>query len=164
MAIIHTEIIGLKELTKKIDKITPAVKDKIKKALYMEGERIMAASKQLVPVDLGILRSSGHVRLPIELGKTIIVELGYGGAAKEYALYVHEGTGPRVGKPEFFPPPLKIEKWMRRKGIHADAWEVAQRIGERGLPPLKYLERPYRAAKSGMSKRIVMSMKGSLFR
>lgn len=58
--------------------------------LYQEAEGIMAQSKELVPVDTGALRASGHVGLPERAGGTIRVVLGYGGPAAPYAFKVHE--------------------------------------------------------------------------
>ena len=60
------------------------------RALFQEGEQIMAASKRIVPVDKGPLRASGHVQLPVIRGKRVTVTLGYGGAAAPYAVFVHE--------------------------------------------------------------------------
>ena len=60
------------------------------RALFLEGEQIMAKSKRLVPVDTGALRASGHVQLPVIRGKKVTVVLGYGGAAAPYAVFVHE--------------------------------------------------------------------------
>lgn len=59
-------------------------------ALYREAEKIMAASKQIVPVDTGNLRNTGHVAPPDFLQSSVSVEMGYGGPAAPYAIYVHE--------------------------------------------------------------------------
>lgn len=60
-------------------------------ATYKRAEKIMRESKDVfVPVDTGVLKASGHVDLP-EVGlDEIDVKLGYGGAAKGYALEQHE--------------------------------------------------------------------------
>lgn len=115
MTIIKAEIIGMEALIKKIRKLKPGVITAFKSALYKEGTRIMKESKMRVPVNLGVLRSSGHVQKPVVSGTRITVDLGYGGPAEPYALYLHEGTGPAVGRPQFFPPPDEIEKWMATK-------------------------------------------------
>lgn len=72
------------------DKIKGNIVSEVKAALYQEALEIMAASKELVPVDTGVLRSSGHVEKPQDDGRGVTVTLGYGGAAQEYALIVHE--------------------------------------------------------------------------
>ena len=125
-------------------------------ALYREAERIMARSKtEFVPSDMGILRASGFVK-PAEVSATSVsVTLGYGGAARAYALYVHEGTGPAVGRPAFFPPLEAIRAWAKRHGLpEAAAFPIARAIGRRGLRPLKYLERPVLEAVPGMDGRL----------
>lgn len=79
-------------------------------ALYQEAEAIMAIAKTRTPVDTGALRASGYTAPPDVSGDTISVELGFGGAASEYAVFVHErfdlkhapGTGPK-----FLEDPLK---------------------------------------------------------
>lgn len=81
--------------------------------LRLEAEEIMTTAKQRTPVDTGVLRASGVVRSPdIRPGK-VTVELGFGGAARAYALAVHEhpsrhspptwsgGVSFRTGGPKF---------------------------------------------------------------
>lgn len=59
-------------------------------ALFVEAERIMADSRERVPVDDGSLRASGIVLLPEIKGDGAEVEFGYGGAAADYAEIQHE--------------------------------------------------------------------------
>lgn len=78
--------------------------------LYEFGEEEMAESKRLVPVDTGTLRDSGRVEEPVWKGRhRISMELGYGGAAEEYAIIVHEDTEAfhAVGQAKFLEHPLK---------------------------------------------------------
>jgi hypothetical protein len=126
------------------------------RALFLEGEKIMRASKPLVPVFMGALRSSGHVQLPRRTaGGDIEVVLGYGGAAASYAVFVHEGTGPAVGRPSYFPPISALKPWARKKlGDENAAFAVARAIHRRGTKPIKFLEIPFRAALPGMPGRI----------
>lgn len=134
-------------------------------ALYAEASIIMAQSKQIVPVDMGTLRSSGHVQLPETHGSKVSVRLGYGGAAAKYAVYVHEGTGPAVGRPAFFPPIAALRDWMSRHGIPEKSyWVVARAIGSKGRKPTKFLERPFRAATVGMLGRIAGRLRAELLR
>lgn len=58
--------------------------------LTAEAHEIMAASKPLVPVDLGTLRGSGKVLPPKITGTAVTVTMGYGGPAAAYALVQHE--------------------------------------------------------------------------
>lgn len=60
-------------------------------ALYREGSEIIGVSQdQYAPVDVGVLRSSGFVDLPEYSGTHVSVQIGYGGAAEDYALVQHE--------------------------------------------------------------------------
>ena len=61
-------------------------------ALFQEAERVMTASKEIVPVLTGALRASGHVQLPEVSALDVSVTLGYGGPAAPYAVYVHENV------------------------------------------------------------------------
>ncbi len=58
--------------------------------LYIQANEIMTESKTLVPRDTGALVGSGYVAKPEVTQKGVSVELGYGGAAKDYAVEVHE--------------------------------------------------------------------------
>lgn len=74
-------------------------------ALNEEGQLIFAESQDRVPVHFGTLQDSGVLDTARVIGDDIVVEMGYGGAASEYALIVHEmpesnnfttvGTGPK---------------------------------------------------------------------
>lgn len=61
-------------------------------ALYQGGNIIMTEAKERAPVDLGTLRNSGYVTLPETRGGNTFVEVGFGGAAKAYAVRQHEDT------------------------------------------------------------------------
>lgn len=87
--------------------------------LYKEGLGIMASSQGLVPVDTTALRSSGYVSEPRYEGKTVTVDIGYGGPAAKinrktgestagYALYVHENLDAfhKVGTAKFLEMPF----------------------------------------------------------
>lgn len=59
-------------------------------AINAEAESIITDAKELTPVDLGTLRSTGHVK-PLKLSRNkITVSFGFGGPSAEYALFVHE--------------------------------------------------------------------------
>ena len=78
------------------------------KPLNLEGEGIMAQSKEIVPVLNGHLRASGHVRPPKFRGGSVVIELVYGGVAAPYALIVHEELQAVVsGQPKFLEMPAK---------------------------------------------------------
>lgn len=68
------------------------VRNSFNLALAEEASIVFARSQMLVPVDTGVLRSSGYVS-PVRNtdNKTSFVEISYGGPASAYAMYVHEG-------------------------------------------------------------------------
>jgi len=90
MAKFKIEIKGLNRLIRKMDALGGNVNREIAPALFQEAEEIMGRSKELVPVDTGVLRSSGHVQRPKTDRNGVQVTLGYGGPAEAYALAVHE--------------------------------------------------------------------------
>ena len=111
-------------------------------ALREEAEKIMTASKRRVPVDNGILRSSGHVKVLDDFS----LQLGYGGPAGSgnldgetntkdvgYALVVHEDLSAS------HPP--------------KDATYKSSQPGE-----AKYLERPVLEALPGLAERVAKTM------
>mgnify|MGYP001574695675 CR=1 FL=1 len=134
------------------------------RGLRREAETIMTDSKQnYVPTDISTLKTSGFVQ-PVQVTPTnVTVTLGYGGAAQAYALYVHEGIGPAVGRPAFMPPVSAILPWVLRHGLPEEAaFPIARAIGRRGLAPTKYLERPLLDAVRGMDGRLAATVKAGL--
>lgn len=85
------------------------VKPVAARALLAEAEAIMTRSKEeYVPVDTGVLRASGHVNPPDIHGDDVSVSLGFGGAAKDYAVIQHERLDYKhtVGGPKYLERPL----------------------------------------------------------
>ncbi len=83
--------VGLDKLERLLKGAPREVKQNAAAALKREGEKIMTISKQrFVPVDQGPLRASGFVDFPVVGRNRVSVTLGYGGAAKAYALIQHE--------------------------------------------------------------------------
>lgn len=113
------------------------------RALYEEGERIMTASKQIVPVATpelsgysgGALRASGQVHTPDISATGAEVTLGYGGPGIEYAVYVHEIP----------PPPAKSRGGRSARHMPPTQW--------------KYLEQPFKAAVRGMAARLARRLR-----
>jgi hypothetical protein len=88
------EVEGLSELINGFYAIGEGneVRESFNKALHEEASVVFARSQMLVPVDTGVLRSSGYVS-PVRHtdNKTSFVEISYGGPASAYAMIVHEG-------------------------------------------------------------------------
>jgi hypothetical protein len=140
---IQVKVEGLEKTAIKMQKQKDKVISGVGAALFVEGEKIMAASKPLVPVVTGTLRASGHVQPPQKELGTVFVELGYGGASADYAAKVHEN--PRAGKTRGVSPrgiPYKRSKTGK------PTWST------HGQGQWKYLETPFKAAAPGLPKRI----------
>lgn len=162
MANVRVEVKGGRAVKRALRRKGAEGKRAVGQALFMEGESVMDASKQAVPSDEGTLRASGFVRLPAFKGRGVEVTLGYGGAAEGYAVFLHEGTGPAVGRPAFFPPVQPIAEWADRKGIPIDPFVLARSIGRKGLTPRKFLERPLFEAVPGMDRRLGVRVERAL--
>lgn len=116
---------GAEQIKANLAKYGADVRKALGAAIYTEANNIMAASKRRVPVDTGTLKASGYVTRPQKVGDQILVELGYGGAASKYALYVHEIPSPEEGAP------------------HPEQWTPGKRTARHDPPTTwKYLERP----------------------
>jgi hypothetical protein len=89
---IKVELKNGAEVRRRLARLGAAGKKAVASALYREGWEIMTESKgSWVPVDTGVLRSSGDVSIPdLKHDGSIVVELGYGGAACRYAIPQHE--------------------------------------------------------------------------
>lgn len=99
----------------KIDKLASGMAQKTPDAVRMIGEDIMFDVKASrpgagVPVDTGVLRSSGQVEGPTGIKGDVI--LSFGGAAAPYALVQHENTqfAHKVGEARYLV--RGVERWQ----------------------------------------------------
>ncbi|MES2360157.1 MAG: HK97 gp10 family phage protein [Gemmatimonadota bacterium] len=108
MADLSVQITGLDALLTNVERIATDLHASIAGAMSAEAEVIMAEAKALTPVDTGALRASGHVNAPLVSGHTISVTMGFGGAAVDYALTVHENLEAHhpVGQAKYLEQPL----------------------------------------------------------
>jgi hypothetical protein len=112
------------------------LRDAYASALYEEGERIMAESKEhFVPVAHGTLRATGFVSPPQFENGEITVVLSYGGPAMPYAMAIHEHLS------EHSPYSWRVAE-QKGSGVHFKI----------GGP--KYLERPVLEAAPGFTDRV----------
>lgn len=150
---------NVEKVIRQLDEWTNATQLRLASALYEEAEKIITASKQLVPVDTGFLRASGFVEQPEFSHGKVSVALGYGGPAAPYAIHIHEGTRPRIetGAP---PPPIgPLKEWARRHGLDEGvAYAIRHKIVMEGTAPTKYLEIPFVEAKADLGERIARGM------
>ncbi len=100
---------GVKEVKKKLKEYPFKTLKALGRALYEESQVILGESKKQCPVDTGTLRSTGHVTDPEYARSSVDVQIGYGGPAAPYAIYVHERLDVRhkVGKAKFLEDPVK---------------------------------------------------------
>lgn len=107
---ITVEVKGTKELQRALEKLGKQALPEAGKALYAEAELIMTDSKKQCPVDTGTLRSTGYVEQPEASGDQVTVQMGYGGPAAPYAIWVHERLDLRHNPPtkaKFLEDPVK---------------------------------------------------------
>ena len=99
---ISLDVIGLDQIATALKALGDQAAPVLAKILYQEAEfRVMPEAKKQAPHDLGILEASGMVALPKISGTTVTVEIGFGGAASDYALRQHEELEwhhPQAGK------------------------------------------------------------------
>lgn len=114
---ITSEIKGIEKAQKKLKILPSTAIQAMKRFLVKESEGIMAQSKDLVPVDEGNLRASGHVQPPKVNRNSVSIEMGYGGPAVDYAVIVHEDLTAHhtVGMAKYLEVPFNQAKRGQRK-------------------------------------------------
>lgn len=164
------DIRGTKQLINQLRKAGQFAPQALAQGMNVEAEEIVTAAKQALNagypaptagLDIGTLSASGHA-IPAQVTATyeIVARVAFGGPAAPYALYLHEGTGPMVGRPQFEPPVDKFYDWAQRQlGDRSKASIIATTVGSRGLRPRKYLEIPWKARTRGMSGRLARTIK-----
>lgn len=79
-----------KELMRLLTLGGPAAVKTLGQALYKEGAVIFEESQDEVPVDTTALKTSGNLHFPQIVNGELVVDIVYGGASADYAIYVHE--------------------------------------------------------------------------
>ena len=102
-----------------------AMRAKGAQGLYEAGQMIVTDAKRRVPVDLGNLKGSGYVTAPTATPGGTNVEVGFGGPAADYAIYVHEDLSAHhpVGEAKY------LENAVEAKAPAAFA-HIAKRVQE----------------------------------
>jgi hypothetical protein len=105
---LKAEVIGTAKMIEAFEKYGDLAVRALAGEMYLEAEATMTEAKQETPVDTGALRASGTVLLPEITGDEVLVQMGFGGAAVDYAIYVHEDLEKNhpVGKAKFLEDPL----------------------------------------------------------
>lgn len=99
MARMRIQLRGIEQVQRRLQHVADTTARSLAAALTVEAEAIMGKSKEIVPVDTGALRSTGHVQPPETAGAQVTVEMGYGGPAAPYAVFVHERVELRHNPP-----------------------------------------------------------------
>lgn len=120
------EITGMDKLSRIVQEGGEKALHGLTQALYLEAQMAFNESQTLVPIDTGILRSSGHIKSPVVSEEAIEITIAYGGPATDYAFIVHEKIYAPSGKKVYHRPPTRA----------------------------KYLEIPVRRRSKGMAKRL----------
>jgi hypothetical protein len=131
---VSVQVVGSQACLRALQRADPVATQALNQALYMEAEKIMAASKLLVPVDTGVLRNSGHVQWKgTARSKNFEVFVGYGGPSIPYAIVQHERMDYKhtVGEAKYLEKPaMKAAEGMgRRVGRHVDRELQVLRVG-----------------------------------
>lgn len=85
-----TAIEGITNVMRRLKEVAAAHPEAVGAGLFSVGNEIMAVAKDRCPVDQGVLRASGYVEARDTSDGTVVVELGFGGAAASYAVKQHE--------------------------------------------------------------------------
>lgn len=108
------KLIGGKDFTKVLKNIEKGTPRKLADALLDEAQTVFEASQVLVPVDTGLLKSTGQVHDPeVTAGGNVEVEISYGSDATPYAVFVHERLDVHHDAPtqaKFLEQPFEIAK------------------------------------------------------
>jgi len=156
MKVLDYKVEGLNEVLAQFAEAAQHAPRLVSQAVYEEGEALMTSVKADpdFPVDTGALKSSGRVKQPEIRGTFIDVELGFGGAAAPYALYVHEGTDPYIITPRKkkvlavpvgdWDGPVNPYNARELPKLSRDGAYVilGRRVKHPGIEGQKYLERP----------------------
>lgn len=88
----NVTLVGQKELVAMLVDMEAKAAPALARALYEEGQLAFRQSQMEVPFRFGILKGSGRIYPPAIVGDEVEVILGYGGAAAQYAMVMHEGN------------------------------------------------------------------------
>lgn len=121
---------GVQTIARTLGEHQKAVKKGMRKALLQAGEQILERARYYVPVDTGLLKSTGRATVYIS-GQTaeLVVSFGQdsegvdaGGGAAYYALWVHENL-------DVYHAPPTSAKFLE-KAERETRWKVSALIGD----------------------------------
>lgn len=127
---LHVEIKGTKNIQAALARLGQRAPRAMGAALWKEGNNIMTAAKFITPVDTSTLKNSGIVNLPVITDTEVIVEMGFGGAAKDYAEIQHEEPSYQHTPPtqyKFLEKPLLAAQTGMRQRLFVELWDELER-------------------------------------
>lgn len=127
MAEIGVEIIGLDDLTRKLN--NPFAAQPARNFLNRGTLLIQREARGLAPVDTGRLVDS----IATEIDTALVPLWGTVGTNLAYAPYVEFGTRPHM------PPPAALEGWARRHGMPGQGYAIALGILHHGTEGQRFL-------------------------
>lgn len=86
------EFLNFEQLVRLVIRTRREALPELGRALHEEANIAFRKSQRQVPFRLGTLKGSGRVFPPEQRGGQVEQVLGYGGAAKKYAMAMHEGN------------------------------------------------------------------------
>ena len=100
-------------------------------AMIEEQEKVMASAKERTPVDFGVLRASGTVLPPKISGTGVEVVAGFGGAASDYAVIVHEDLSANhpTGQSKFLESAFLERAHEMPRALAAGVYAALKRLG-----------------------------------
>jgi len=119
---------GAREMMERLWQIAAKFPDRVGAALYQEAQIEMTEAKRRTPVATGALRASGRVAVPVRRGQNISVTLSFGGAAIDYAIYVHENLDAWHGIPPFHGGQAKFLESVLTESAPYMAARIARRV------------------------------------
>jgi hypothetical protein len=119
---------GVSEMLSMLKRIQDKFPDRVAVAIYQEAQIEMTEAKRRTPVDTGKLRASGQVAKPVREGNRISVTLSFGGAAIDYAIYVHENLEANHDSPPFGGGQAKFLESVLNESAPYMAARIAARI------------------------------------
>ena len=101
---IDIAFVGMDKIIAKLQVAPNETRRAIRQVTDEISQETLYRSNEYVPVDTGVLRSSGNIIKAKDEGNAIVGGVGYGGAASKYAVIVHENLNlnhPNGGQAKF---------------------------------------------------------------
>ena len=134
MASRNARIEGFGDLDRYLRRAAAQVLDAAEDALVIEANEMMTEAKYQTPVDDGTLRGSGTVFDARRTRNGVEIEMGFGGAASDYAVVQHENLEldhGGVGNAKFLERPVLAGSRSLRKRLHDEIERALRKAARR---------------------------------